>query len=97
MEQNINSELLSVFTALANETRLLVIQSLIREESCCSDLANKLNLSQPNLTQHCNILRRSGLIAEEKIGTTKILSVNKSKLKEAAELMGQLLVKDGVE
>jgi ArsR family transcriptional regulator len=54
------------FRALADPTRVRILNLLIRNgELCVCDLGVYFDLSQPTLSHHLAVLRRAGLIAGE--------------------------------
>ena len=55
-------ECASVLKALADETRLRILESLLAEEKCVSDLVRELGFSQPHMSHHLRILRDSGIV-----------------------------------
>ena len=54
-------ECASVLKALADETRLRILESLLAEEKCVSDLVRELGCTQPHVSHHLRILRDSGV------------------------------------
>ncbi len=55
-------ECAAVLKALADETRLHILESLLSEEKCVSDLVRELGCPQPHVSHHLRILRNSGLV-----------------------------------
>lgn len=51
-----------VLKALADETRLRILESLLAEEKCVSDLVRELGCTQPHVSHHLRILRESGIV-----------------------------------
>ena len=51
-----------LFKALAHPTRLLIVEKLLEEEKCVNDIHELVEASQPNISQHLNILRFSGVV-----------------------------------
>lgn len=51
-----------LFKALAHPTRLIIVEKLLEEEKCVNDIKELLNISQPNISQHLNILKYSGIV-----------------------------------
>jgi ArsR family transcriptional regulator len=51
-----------VFKALAHPIRLLIVEKLLEEEKCVNDIHDLVDVSQPNISQHLNILRFSGIV-----------------------------------
>jgi ArsR family transcriptional regulator len=55
-------ECASVLKALADETRLRILESLLAEEKCVSDLVRELGCPQPHVSHHLRILRDSRVV-----------------------------------
>jgi DNA-binding transcriptional ArsR family regulator len=51
------------FRALADPTRVRLLQLVLREERPVGDLARALGLAQPKVSGHLAVLRRAGLVA----------------------------------
>lgn len=54
--------------ALADGTRLRVVNLLLQGEICGCDIGDVLHLSQPNIAQHLAYLRHSGLVSSRREG-----------------------------
>lgn len=54
--------------ALSDETRLRIIHLLADRELCVCDLIEGLKESQPKISRHLNVLRRSRIVTERKAG-----------------------------
>jgi ArsR family transcriptional regulator, arsenate/arsenite/antimonite-responsive transcriptional repressor len=50
------------FKALADPTRLAIVNRLASREDCCACEFNTLGLSQPTMSHHLKVLREAGLI-----------------------------------
>jgi DNA-binding transcriptional ArsR family regulator len=57
-----------VLKALSHPIRLNIIEVLLDNECCVTDLSNSLNLSQAMSSHHLSILRNSGIIQCHKKG-----------------------------
>jgi DNA-binding transcriptional ArsR family regulator len=51
-----------LFKALAHPVRLLIVEKLLEREQCVNDIQEFISVSQPNISQHLNILRFSGIV-----------------------------------
>jgi DNA-binding transcriptional ArsR family regulator len=60
-----------VFQALADPTRLAIVERLSRSPASVSDLARPLPMSLPAVVQHLAVLEASGLIRSEKVGRVR--------------------------
>ncbi|MBM4126483.1 MAG: winged helix-turn-helix transcriptional regulator [Nitrospira sp.] len=52
----------TVLKSLADATRLRILESLLDEEKCVTDLARELGCPQPHVSHHLRILRDSGIV-----------------------------------
>ena len=63
-------ELAARFKALADPTRVAIINSLsAAEEVCVCNLTEAFELSQPTISHHLKILREAGLVESSRRGT----------------------------
>jgi len=53
---------MQALAALADDTRLTIIEILASEEHCVGDLVERFNLTQPAISQHLKVLREAGLV-----------------------------------
>lgn len=51
-----------VLRALGDETRLRILEALLVEEKCVSDLVREIRRGQPQVSHHLRILREAGLV-----------------------------------
>jgi len=61
-------ELITIFKALSDETRLRTIKLLEHGELCVCDIAAALQTSQPRISFHLSTLREAGLIRDRREG-----------------------------
>jgi len=79
----------SVFVALGDEHRQRMMLTFEKgERLTVGQIAEVSTLSRPAVSHHLKILRRAGLLEEEKIGKEVFLSVNKALL---VEVFGDVL------
>jgi ArsR family transcriptional regulator len=71
-------ELLNIFKALSDETRLKMLKIMGKGEICVCDLVSVLNVSQPKISFHLNVLKEAGLIKDRKQGKWVYYSINDS-------------------
>lgn len=60
--------ILPIFKALSDETRLRILALLKEGELCVCDIAETLKMTQPNISFHLGMLREAGLIKDKKNG-----------------------------
>ena len=64
------AELARVFKALADPTRVAIVNRLAAApEVCVCDLTAAFELSQPTVSHHLRLLREAGLVEAERRGT----------------------------
>lgn len=76
-----NKELIKVFKALADETRLeMVLDMMGKGEVSCQEYSKEFSLSQPTLSHHYKKLGDAGIIKVRKEGTNNFYSIDKDLL-----------------
>lgn len=90
-------DMAEVFKALSDPLRLKLLEMLSRSgqtpsgEICVCDLAEKLGVSQPNVSHHLKILKTAGLVRCERNAGFAYYQVNRQKIGEAlSSLDGKL-------
>ena len=78
-------DILALLKALADETRFRIINLLLTHDLCVGALAGHLKLSKAAVSQHLQILRKSGLVRGEKRGYWTHYSVDKSAIHQISE------------
>jgi ArsR family transcriptional regulator len=73
-------ELITIFKALSDETRLRVIKLLEEGELCVCDITAALDMSQPKVSFHLSTLKDAGFIRDRKQGKWIHYSLNESDL-----------------
>jgi DNA-binding transcriptional ArsR family regulator len=73
--------------ALANESRLMILCSLVQGELNVSELNHRVLLSQSALSQHLAWLRRENLVQTRRDAQTIYYSLQGSKAKEVIEVL----------
>ena len=84
-----------IFKALSDPTRLRLIQLLARQEPgsalCVKALANRLEVSQPAVSQHLRVLRNLGLVRGERRGFRVHYFLDEDELAEWKEVASDAL------
>lgn len=75
----------SVFAALGDPTRLMLLGRLGREERSLSALAEGAGMSRQAITKHLDVLARAGLVHGERRGREHRYSATPAPLREAAD------------
>ncbi len=77
-------DFISILKALADESRLRIINVLLTHDLCVGALASRLDISKAAVSQHPQILRKVGLVKGEKRGYWTHYSVERRVLHEIA-------------
>jgi DNA-binding transcriptional ArsR family regulator len=83
-----------LFSVLSTPIRLQILGALCDGELSVSQILEKVETTQPNLSQHLAILYRHGIIAKRKDGTQVIYSVQSEK---AVELCRSVVTQVAIE
>ncbi len=81
----------AVFGALANATRHELMHLLCKGARTPSELAEALEVSRPNVSQHLAVLQREGLVTRSRDGRQVLWEVADSRLLQACELIEEVL------
>ena len=85
-------DLIKVFKALGEPTRLKILKMLSLQSMCVCELSEVLDMLQPRISQHLKILKDAGVVEENKEGNFTYYSLkNRSKLKETWEKLNLFL------
>lgn len=61
-------EIVKIFKALGDETRLKILIIVSKRNICAKGLARHLNISEAAVSQHLKILKDAGVVVGEKMG-----------------------------
>jgi ArsR family transcriptional regulator, cadmium/lead-responsive transcriptional repressor len=81
----------AVFAALANPTRHELMHHLCDSPRTPSELADLLEVSRPNVSQHLAILQRDGLVRRTRQDGRVLWEVVDRRLSEACALIDEIL------
>ncbi len=72
------NDLLNIFKALSDETRIRILKLLEEGELCVCDIVTALDMIQPKVSFHLCVLKDAGLIKDRKQGKWIHYSLNES-------------------
>lgn len=81
----------TVLKALADKTRLCIMESLLIEEKCVTELVQELRCPQPHISHHLRILRDSGLVEGLREGKQVCYRITPTLQRVLANRQGQAL------
>ncbi len=83
-------ELAERFKALADPTRVAIVNRLgTAEEVCVCDLNAELDLSQPTISHHLKVLREAGLVTVTRRGTWAYYRLVDESLQQLRQTLGR--------
>ena len=86
------SELLVRLNALADDTRLTILELLTHhEELCAQDIIEMLNLSQSSASRHLRQLTATGYITERRRDVAKCYNLNTERVDDTLKALKQFL------
>jgi DNA-binding transcriptional ArsR family regulator len=65
-----------VLDALGDPTRRAIFEQLGERPSAVVDLADRLPVSRPAVSQHLKVLKQAGLVRDVKVGTRSVYSLD---------------------
>lgn len=72
-----------IFKALAHPLRLKIACGLMKKEECCvSVMVEKLNVAQPTVSQHLNILKNANVVECYRKGNKICYKITNNKVKK---------------
>ncbi|MDD8024933.1 MAG: metalloregulator ArsR/SmtB family transcription factor [Acidobacteriota bacterium] len=80
-------EMLKVFKALSDRTRLRIVRLLMKQELCVCEMMFILNLAQSRLSHQLRILRDAGLVEDTRDGQWIIYRISPGTRAIIAELL----------
>ena len=69
-----------IFRALADENRRWIVEMLSSGPASVTELSELLPITPPTVSEHLQILEKSGLVQSEKIGRVRTCQLNAEKL-----------------
>ncbi|MBM7366604.1 ArsR/SmtB family transcription factor [Gordonia hydrophobica] len=66
----------SAWTVLGDGSRREILELLTRDRMAVGELADRLPISRPAVSQHLKVLKDAGVVTDEQHGTRRVYSVN---------------------
>jgi ArsR family transcriptional regulator, arsenate/arsenite/antimonite-responsive transcriptional repressor len=61
-------DIVNIYKALSDETRLRIIKLLAHGELCVCDIVASLDIIQPKISFHLGVLKEAGLVKDRRVG-----------------------------
>lgn len=85
-----DAELLAArFKALADPTRVAIVNRLAAGECCVCDLNAAFDLSQPTISHHLRVLRDAGLVEARRRGTWAYYRLASEQVEQLRQTLGE--------
>lgn len=82
----------SICQTLANPKRLEIIDRLRDGEKSVTELAEAMDISQSNLSQHLAVMRQKGIVLPRRDGSNVYYRLSNMKIIKACNLMREVLL-----
>lgn len=79
-----------LFKALADTSRLMIVDMLSCGELCACMILEKFNITQPTLSHHMKILCDCGLVSGRKEGKWTYYSLNNDKVQDFKDFLSSI-------
>jgi len=77
---------------ISNKYRFKIFLILLNGERCVCEIIPEMNLSQPLMSYHLNVLKRSGLVKNKWIGRKNIYYINEKKLEKFKKIINETFI-----
>jgi DNA-binding transcriptional ArsR family regulator len=78
MDSEERNRWVGIFSALASEPRLRIVEMLIRGQLECQEILESSELSQPAISYHLGKLEHAGILVREKHGTRNCYQLDRN-------------------
>ena len=93
--KNIKEEITSlhahICSGLADPIRIMILYSLAEEDINVTELANRLEIPQPTISRHLQVLRDRNMVLAQREGQAVIYSLADKRIIEALDLLRGLM------
>lgn len=83
-----------VCKALADPTRLLIINELRDGARSVGEIAELLEIAQPNASRHLSVLRDRGIVTIERVGSNSFYTMSSHKVLDAVDLLREFMTEE---
>jgi DNA-binding transcriptional ArsR family regulator len=97
MEERVLELKAEILKALAQPTRLKILEFLRGGERCICEVIPAINGEQSNISRHISLMQKSHLVTTRKDGVRVMVKVNDPKVFEILDSIGLLLKKQIIE
>jgi DNA-binding transcriptional ArsR family regulator len=91
MEEKVLELKADILKALAQPTRLKILELLRNGERCICEIVPAINGEQSNVSRHISLMQKSNLVATRKDGVRVMVKVKDPKLFDVLDRVSQIL------
>ena len=91
LREEINRLHAQICAGLADPTRILILYTLNEKECSVSELVTKLDVNQPTVSRHLQVLRDRNMVTSQRDGHNVIYSLADNRIVQALDLMRAVL------
>ena len=91
MEERVLELKAEILKALAQPTRLKILQLLRNEEKCICEIVPAINGEQSNISRHISLMQKSNLVTTRKDGVKVMVKVKDPKIFDILDSISLLL------
>jgi ArsR family transcriptional regulator len=91
MEERVLELKAEVLKALAQPTRMKILESLREGERCICEICPAIDGEQSNISRHISVMQKSHLVTTRKDGVKVLVRVRDSKIFEILDSVGAIL------
>jgi ArsR family transcriptional regulator len=75
-------EMIEVFKALSVDSRLQILKLIRHGELCVNAITQRLDITQPAVSQHLSVLKQAGLVRSDRYGSIVHYSIDAKRLED---------------
>jgi ArsR family transcriptional regulator len=89
------SKFVLIMKSLTDETRLKIIIMLMQGELCACRILEDFSITQPTLSHHMKILKKSGLVNSRRDGKWTKYTINRQQIKDIGNFLK--MIEEGIQ
>ena len=87
LEVEVNQLHAEICGGLADPNRIMILYTLSQSPHNVTELADELDMSQPQVSRHLKVLRERGMVTSKRNGTVVVYSLGDKRLIQALDLL----------
>jgi DNA-binding transcriptional ArsR family regulator len=91
MEEQVIALKAEILKAMAQPTRLKILECLRKGEKCICEIVPAINGEQSNISRHISLMQKSRLVATRKDGVRVMVKVRDPQIFDVLDRVGQIL------